>query len=110
MSLPLQVHDEVGRYNAMLAKFLSAGQEEWEAIVAVHRGDLHKPFFEHMQCLLALAKGDEEQTEKLVAVNARLLALVANHDSIAADKGALESAADVYRDLLSSVSFVLHVR
>lgn len=33
----------------MLAKFLDAKDDEWEAIVAVYRGDLQKPFFEHMQ-------------------------------------------------------------
>lgn len=43
------VDDEVMRYNAMLAKFLDAKEDEWEAIVAVYRGDLQKPFFEHMQ-------------------------------------------------------------
>jgi len=43
------VDDEVTRYNAMLAKFLDAKEDEWEAIVAVYRGDLQKPFFEHMQ-------------------------------------------------------------
>jgi hypothetical protein len=36
-------------------------------------------------------------------INTRLLALVANHDSIEADPAALEKAAEVYRDLLSSV-------
>ena len=43
------VDDEITRYNAMLAKFLDAKEDEWEAIVAVYRGDLQKPFFEHMQ-------------------------------------------------------------
>lgn len=43
------VDDEVTRYNAMLAKFLDAKEDEWEAIVAVYRGDLQKAFFEHMQ-------------------------------------------------------------
>lgn len=40
---------EVERYNAVLGAFLGAGEEEWEAVVAVYRGDLQKPFFEHMQ-------------------------------------------------------------
>jgi hypothetical protein len=39
-----------------------------------------------------------------VLVNTRLLALVAAHDSVAADTDKLEAAAEVYRDLLSSVS------
>ena len=43
------VDEEVNRYNSMLAKFLDAGEEEWEAVVANYRGDLQKPFFEHMQ-------------------------------------------------------------
>lgn len=43
------VDEEVGRYNGVLAKFLAAPQEEWEAVLAVYRGDLQKPFFEHMQ-------------------------------------------------------------
>jgi hypothetical protein len=43
------VDDEITRYNAMLAKFLDAKEDEWEAIVAVYRGDLQKAFFEHMQ-------------------------------------------------------------
>ena len=33
----------------MLKKFADAGDDEWEAIVTVHRGDLQKPFFEHLQ-------------------------------------------------------------
>lgn len=45
----LQVNDEVMRYNAVLKKFLDAGPDEWEAIVTVYRGDLQRPFFEHMQ-------------------------------------------------------------
>lgn len=43
------VDEEVARYNSVLAKFLDAKDEEWEAVVAVYRGDLQKPFFEHMQ-------------------------------------------------------------
>lgn len=38
-----------------------------------------------------------------MAVNARLLALVTAFDSVAADTEKLEAAAEVYRDLLSSV-------
>lgn len=45
----LQVNDEVKRYNTVLKKFADAGDDEWEAIVAVHRGDLQKAFFEHLQ-------------------------------------------------------------
>lgn len=45
----LQVNDEVTRYNTVLQKFLDAQPDEWEAIVTVYRGDLQKPFFEHMQ-------------------------------------------------------------
>jgi hypothetical protein len=71
--------------------------------VAVYRGDLQKPFFEHMQCLLAAARGDAERREQLVLVNTRLVALCANYDSVGADTAALDRAADVYRDLLSSV-------
>lgn len=43
------VDEEVTRYNSVLAKFLSAKEDEWEAVVAVYRGDLQKPFFEHLQ-------------------------------------------------------------
>jgi hypothetical protein len=71
--------------------------------VAVHRGDLQKPFFQHMQCLIAAAREDAERKEQLVLLNTRLVALCANHDSISADTAALEAAAEVYRDLLSSV-------
>jgi hypothetical protein len=38
-----------------------------------------------------------------VAVNARLLALVTAFDSVEAEPEKLEAAAEVYRDLLSSV-------
>lgn len=37
-------------------------------------------------------------------VNTRLVALCANHDSVAADEGALAKAAAVYKDLLGSIS------
>jgi hypothetical protein len=39
-----------------------------------------------------------------VLINTRLLALCTAHDSVAADTEKLEAAAEVYRDLLSSVS------
>jgi hypothetical protein len=38
-----------------------------------------------------------------VLLNTRLVALIANYDSVAADPEALEKAAEAYRDLLSSV-------
>jgi hypothetical protein len=47
-----------------------------------------------------------ERKEQLVAVNARLLALVTAFDSVAADPEKLEAAAEVYRDLLSSVGWM----
>ncbi len=47
---------QVNRYNAILMKLGAAADDEWEAIVAVYRGDFQKPFFEHMQCLMAAAK------------------------------------------------------
>ncbi len=96
----------MARYNSVLAKFLTAGDEEWEAIVAVHRPDLQKPFFEHMQCLIAAARDDAEKKEQLVMINTRLVALCANYDSVGADQEALEQAAEVYRDLLSSISSI----
>ncbi len=71
--------------------------------MAVHRGELQKPFFEHVQCLIAGARDDAERKEQLVLVNTRLVALCANHDSISADTAALDAAAEVYRDLLGSV-------
>ena len=43
------VDEEVKRYNGVLKKFADARDDEWEAIVAVHRGDLQKAFFEHLQ-------------------------------------------------------------
>ncbi|KAF8055819.1 hypothetical protein HT031_006594 [Scenedesmus sp. PABB004] len=100
------VDEEVSRYNDVLAKFLAAQQEEWEAVVAVYRGDLQKPFFQHLQCLVAAAKDDKARKEELVLINTRLLALVTAHDSVAADTEKLEAAAEVYRDLLSSISSV----
>ncbi|GBF92428.1 hypothetical protein Rsub_04532 [Raphidocelis subcapitata] len=54
-----EVDGEVTRYNTALAKFLGAEEAEWEAVVAAYRGDLQRPFFEHMQCLIAAAKDDE---------------------------------------------------
>lgn len=57
-----------------------------------------------VQCLLAVAKRESPtETENLIRLNARLVALCANHDSIEADPAALEKAAEVYRDLLGSV-------
>jgi hypothetical protein len=64
-----QVHEEVGRYNSVLAKFLAAQTDEWEAVVAQYRGDLQRPFFEHMQCLVTACKDDEERRDKLQAVS-----------------------------------------
>ena len=43
------VNEEVKRYNGVLKKCADARDDEWEAIVAVHRGDLQKAFFEHLQ-------------------------------------------------------------
>jgi len=40
---------QVNRYNAILRKFAEAGSDEWDAIVSHVRGDLQRPFFEHVQ-------------------------------------------------------------
>jgi hypothetical protein len=53
----LQVNDEVTRYNTVLQRFLDAQPDEWEAIVTVYRGDLQRPFFEHMQVCRPLICG-----------------------------------------------------
>lgn len=53
---PGQVNEELKRYNSLLLKLGEAADDEWEAVVAAYRGDLQKPFFEHMQCLIAAAK------------------------------------------------------
>jgi tryptophan synthase beta subunit len=55
------------------------------------------------QCLVLAAKDDVQRKEQLVLINTRLLALCTAHDSVAADTEKLEAAAEVYRDLLSSV-------
>ncbi|GFR51166.1 hypothetical protein Agub_g13524, partial [Astrephomene gubernaculifera] len=99
-------NEEVSRYNRVLLKLAEAAEEEWEALVAAYRGDMQKPFFEHMKCLIVAAKDTPERLEQLLLVNTRLLALVANHDAVAADTEKLEAAAAVYRDLLSSISSV----
>lgn len=57
-----------------------------------------------LQCLVAAANADQARKEQLVLINTRLLALVTAFDSVAADTAKLEAAAEVYRDLLSSVS------
>lgn len=98
------VHEEVNRYNRLLLKLAEAADDEWDAVVAAYRGDLQKPFFEHMQCLMAAAKDDPERREQLVLINTRLVALISNHDAVAADPEKLEAAAAVYRDLLASVN------
>ncbi|EFJ51826.1 hypothetical protein VOLCADRAFT_109605 [Volvox carteri f. nagariensis] len=98
------VNDEVSRYNRVLLKLADAADDEWDAIVAAYRGDLQKPFFEHMQCLMVAAKEDPSRLDQLVLINTRLVALIANHDAVAADQDKLDAAAAVYRDLLSSVS------
>ena len=53
---------------------------------------------------MVAAKDAPAERERLVGINTRLLGLVASHDSIEADPQKLAAAADVYRDLLSSVS------
>lgn len=60
-----------------------------------------------VQCLVLAAKDDVQRKEQLVLINTRLLALCTAHDSVAADTEKLEAAAEVYRDLLSSVSNTL---
>lgn len=57
-----------------------------------------------LQCLVVAAKDDQQRKEQLVLINTRLLALVTAFDSVAADSTKLEAAAEVYRDLLGSVS------
>lgn len=57
-----------------------------------------------LQCLVLAAKDDAQRKEQLVLINTRLLALCTAFDSVAADTDKLEAAAEVYRDLLSSVS------
>lgn len=52
-------------------------------------------------------QGDQDKLDALVMMNTRLVALVSNHDSVTADPDALAKAAEVYRDLLSSVSQAL---
>ena len=51
--LPLSVSPvrvvQVKRYNSILRRFVEAGSDEWDAIVSHHRGELQRPFFEHMQ-------------------------------------------------------------
>ncbi len=59
--------------------------------------------FSLAQCLVIASKEDKDKCDKLVLMNTRLLALVTNHDSIEANPEKLQAAADVYRDLLSSV-------
>lgn len=49
LAVHLQVNEEVGRYNKLLQKFADAKEDEWEAIVALDRGDLQRGFFDHMQ-------------------------------------------------------------
>ncbi|PNH08823.1 hypothetical protein TSOC_004608 [Tetrabaena socialis] len=100
------VSDEVSRYNRVLLKLAEAADDEWDAVVAAYRGDLQKPFFEHMQCLMAAEKDDPSRLDQLVLINTRLVALVANYDAVAADPDKLDAAAEVYRDLLSSISSV----
>jgi hypothetical protein len=56
-----------------------------------------------LQCLVIAAKDDAARKEQLVLINTRLLALCTAHDSVAADEDKLAAAAEVYRDLLSSV-------
>ncbi|KXZ53007.1 hypothetical protein GPECTOR_8g376 [Gonium pectorale] len=97
------VNEEVSRYNRVLMKLAEAADDEWEAIVAAYRGDMQKPFFEHMQCLMAAAKDDPSRLDQLVLLNTRLIALISNHDAVAAEPEKLEKAAELYRDVLSSV-------
>uniref|UniRef100_A0A7S3QLQ9 Uncharacterized protein n=1 Tax=Dunaliella tertiolecta TaxID=3047 RepID=A0A7S3QLQ9_DUNTE len=100
------VNDEVNRYNAILRKFIEAGSDEWDAIVSHYRGDLQRPFFEHMQCLMAASKDDKEALDKLVMMNTRLVGLCASHDSVVKDQDKMAEAAENYRQLLSSLTSV----
>ena len=59
------VNDEVKRYNGVLKKFADAGDDEWEAIVAVHRGDLQKAFFEHLQVLTGATVRKPEHPQQM---------------------------------------------
>lgn len=108
------VNDEVTRYNNVLDKFMSANEDEWDAIVAVVRGDLQRGFFEHMAYLIAAAKhadelgGDVKKStmDSLVVINTRLMALISTHDSVMADPDKLAVAAAVYKDLLGSITSI----
>ncbi|GFH14309.1 uncharacterized protein HaLaN_10339, partial [Haematococcus lacustris] len=100
------VTEELNRYNTVLSKFATADPEEWPPLVTVYRGDLQRPFFEHVQCLMVVAKEDPEALEKLVAMNTRLVALCTNHDSVEKDTEKMAAAAEVYKDLLSSINSV----
>jgi len=57
------VDGEVSRYNSCLQRFLDADEHEWEAVVAQHRGDLQRAFFEHLQCLIVAAAREEQVQE-----------------------------------------------
>jgi hypothetical protein len=46
---------QVNRYNAILRKFIEAGSDEWDAIVSHYRGDLQRPFFEHVQVSVSVS-------------------------------------------------------
>lgn len=55
------------------------------------------------ECRVSALQGDQAKLDALVMMNTRLVALVSNHDSVTADQEKLAQAAEVYRDLLSSV-------
>lgn len=53
---------------------------------------------------MVVLQDNKERQDQLVLVNTRLVALCTNHDSVAADQDKLAAAAEVYKNLLSSVS------
>ncbi|CAD7704866.1 unnamed protein product [Ostreobium quekettii] len=99
-----QVHEEIMRYDCVLAKFLSTNSIEWEAIVAEHRGDLTQGFFRHLNNMTEAGASDPETQEKFRNMATMVMAMVEMHDQAGKDQRAMELAADSLADILQADS------
>ena len=58
-----EVHEELQGFNALLKRFETTPDSEWEPIVAAGRGSLNNGFFEHMENLIRANHDDEARRD-----------------------------------------------
>ena len=94
------VHKEVERYDALIAKFTAATQLEWEAIVSEHRPEMTLAFFEHLERRVLLQENDPEKQEELKTMTSALISMVEMYDQATGDQDSLNYAKDAVQDVL----------